>query len=159
MLFAVLDGLGHGPEAHHAVQEALGYIARAWEKGLEEIMWGCHERVRDTRGLALFLARFTGTPVREFECAGVGNVECKTAGGSRISPFSRDGIVGRVMRKVTSARYAYQEGDTFAIFTDGLHASFDLERFASLDALGAAHGLMDGFGKDYDDATVLIVKG
>ena len=157
-LFAVLDGLGHGPEAFHAVATAIDYIGSNTDKGMEELVWGCHEQARRTRGLALFLCRIWNGARSTMECAGVGNIEFKSVGPSRINPFSIDGIVGHRVRKVTVCEYPFQIGDIFAIFTDGLHSKFDLGKFSGMGTSEAAQNLLNGWGKDYDDATVLVIR-
>jgi len=157
-LFAVLDGLGHGPEANEACQKALEFIGPAWEEDLETIIWGSHEHVRDTRGLALFLCRFSDGEKKLLECAGIGNVEFKAFGDSTIAPFPRDGVVGHRVRKVSSFHYGYGEGGTFAVFTDGIHASFNLANVAHLEPPQAAQDILEKYGKDYDDATILLVR-
>lgn len=157
-LFAVADGLGHGPEAEAASKAALDYLSGRWEKGLEEMILGCHEHVRGTRGLALFLARLQNGGRRLFECAGIGNVECKVLGAPEIAPFCREGIVGHNVRKVTAFSYAYPAGCTFAVYSDGVHGGFDLAQVAKMDTGAAARALLERWGKDYDDATLLLVR-
>lgn len=157
-LFAVSDGLGHGPEAHHASAKALACLAQHWDEDLESVMWECHANLKDTRGIALFLARLTENGTRHLECTGVGNVEFRSTSASRMTPFCRDGIVGRNMRKVSVFHYEPAPGDTFAIFSDGIHTRFDIEAAAAKEPDHAAEGILTGWGKDYDDATILVVK-
>lgn len=157
-LFAVSDGLGHGPEAHHASSLAMEYLGGHWEEPLDELVWGCHAHVRGTRGLALFLARLSEAPGRAGECAGIGNVECRTVSESRIAPFCRDGIVGHAVRKVTSFQFEHAPGDTFAIFSDGIQSRFDLSAVAGMEPEAAAESVLQRWGRDYDDATILVVR-
>lgn len=156
-LFAVSDGLGHGTEAYLASASAMDYLSAHCEEGLETLLWGCHEHVRGTRGLALFLARFTLAGAPRFEYSGVGNVECRTVSAGQISPFCRDGIVGHTLRKVSAHSYECSPGDTFAVFTDGIHSRFDLQEALACDMEQAAETILARWGKDYDDATVLLV--
>jgi phosphoserine phosphatase RsbX len=157
-LFAVTDGLGHGPEAQHASEKALSVISGLWQSDMESIIWSCHERLRDTRGLALFLCRYTEGAEGLLECAGVGNVECKVFGREGIAPFPRDGIVGHRLRKVTPFQYPCDPGLTVAVYTDGIHGSFNLSEFGGLEPGTAVEAILGRFGKDYDDATVLVVR-
>jgi hypothetical protein len=157
-LFAVTDGLGHGPEAESVSQKALACVGEHWSEDLEEILRRCHQHLQGTRGLALFLARFTNGASRLFECAGVGNVECKVAGAPNVAPFCREGIVGHNMRKVSAFRYDLPRGCSFAIYSDGIHGGFDLEKYTKLDAGAAARAILERWGKDYDDATILLVR-
>jgi hypothetical protein len=157
-LFAVSDGLGHGPEAHHASTLAMAYLESHWEEDLDQMVWGCHAHVRSTRGLALFLARLTDGPKRSGECTGIGNVECRTVSESKIAPFCRDGIVGHAVRKVTSFQFEHAPGDTFAIFSDGIQSRFDLSAVAGLEPDAAVEEVIQHWSRDYDDATILVIR-
>lgn len=157
-LFAVADGLGHGPEAQDATQKALGYLGERWEAGLESLLLGCNEAVRNTRGLALFVCRVTEGSEHVLECSGVGNVDLKSAGPTRITPFPRDGVVGRGAFKTSVFRFDCVPGDLVAIYTDGISSKFDLAALKHLPAPRIAQSILEGHGRESDDATVLVVR-
>jgi len=156
-LFAVIDALGHGPEASEVSKRILSMISDMWEKSLEHIMFTCHKKLAGSRGAALFLARFHGAQSGILECTGVGNIECKTI-SNNTTPFSFNGIVGLHARKIHVFRIHYEENETYVFFTDGIHSRIDLKAFSALDVNSAAREILTRHGKDYDDATVLFIR-
>ncbi len=158
-LLAVADGLGHGPEAHKATRMALEFIEKNRDLDLEPLLWGCHEHTRGTRGLALFLCRIVQRDsICGLHCAGIGNVECATHGMGSFSPFPRDGIVGRNVRKITVFEGDCGPGSLMAIYSDGIHARLDLEESRDGTVQEACQRVLRNHGKSYDDATVMIVR-
>src|ERR1043165_2902575 len=72
-LAAVIDGLGHGPEAAKAAECAEAVLRRMPQAPLTDIVRTCHEDCRPTRGVVLSLARFDERGAMSW--LGVGNVE------------------------------------------------------------------------------------
>jgi len=157
-LFAVADGLGHGPEAHEASKAALDYIEEHRDKDLESLIWGCHEAVRKTRGLALFLVRITARTPSIIECGGIGNVECRTSGLGDFAPFPRDGVLGRNVRKVSIFTSPGAPGGIMALYSDGIRSRFDLPKYADCDPDVACEEILSEYGKHYDDASIMIIR-
>src|SRR5947209_16716346 len=99
VLMAVIDGLGHGPEAA-AIARSAGQV---FEENASEaptlLLNRCHKRLLGTRGAAISLAVFNGQD-NTLTWLGVGNVEGtlfrrdeKTT-PSRVSLLVRAGVVG-----------------------------------------------------------------
>ena len=59
-LAAVIDGLGHGPEAAHAASVAAAVLRRQPAEPVTDLMVLCHEALRPTRGAVMSLASFDG---------------------------------------------------------------------------------------------------
>lgn len=49
-LIAVMDGLGHGPEAHKATSAAIALIAEIPDAPLRSLFESCHQALQRTRG-------------------------------------------------------------------------------------------------------------
>src|SRR5258705_7337173 len=57
-LLAVVDGLGHGPEAAVVARAAIATLIRHADAPLESLMRRCHGAALQTRGVAMGLVRF-----------------------------------------------------------------------------------------------------
>src|SRR4051794_18488755 len=91
---AVIDGLGHGPDAALAAQAALDTLAAAPGLSPEQGLRVCHQALRKTRGAALSLAQINLT-TGHITYAGIGNVEARICQGhneQRLIAYR--GIVG-----------------------------------------------------------------
>src|SRR5271155_5727789 len=74
MIFAVIDGLGHGQAAAAAAEIAIATLERHIGHPLIEMLRHCHESLRGTRGVAMSLASFNIEDAM-LTWIGVGNVE------------------------------------------------------------------------------------
>lgn len=160
-LFAVVDGLGHGPGAHAASRAALDSLS-AWEgEPLDEVFFAAHDALRPTRGAVM------GACIVEPErgllfYAGVGNVETRIYGAPEPAhPVSNNGTLGLRLSAVRVWQYRWAEGTTVVLATDGLSARWDINSYPGL--LGKSPQLMAGilardFARDSDDATVLVAR-
>ena len=72
-VLAVIDGLGHGPEAAAAAQAAAQVIDKHRAEPLEVLLLLAHEQLTDSRGAAATVAIVDGAAGR-LEWLGVGNV-------------------------------------------------------------------------------------
>src|SRR5260221_455136 len=62
VLVAVVDGLGHGPEAAAAAQVAVDILTRHADEELLALVKRCHEGMLPTRGAVMSLASFHAHP-------------------------------------------------------------------------------------------------
>ena len=157
---AVVDGLGHGPDAARAAEAALGAVRANAGAAPAEVVRLAHGPLRATRGAALAVARLEhGGGVVRF--AGVGNISgvIATPGTSR-SMASHNGIVGHEMRKVQEFTYDWPAGATLLLHSDGVQTRWRLDAYPGLltrDAALVAGVLYRDFARGRDDATVLVL--
>lgn len=156
-LIAVIDGLGHGAEAHEASQKALEYVKEHAGEDLEEIIRGCHGHIRRTRGVSLALVR-VDRKNNSFSCCGVGNVETRILNKQTRHPISTAGIVGFNLRKIRTYEYPYKPPGVVLLYSDGVSTLFDPSEYPHLrrDPQRAAEQIIEEWGKETDDATILI---
>ncbi len=157
-LMAVIDGLGHGVEAYMASQKAREYVENHATEDLEEVVKGCDMHIRKTRGVSIGLVRIDRNTSR-FSCCGVGNVEMRILSRRSRHPISTAGIVGYNVRKIRMFDYPYDpEGVVVVIHSDGVSSRFDPFKYPHLrrDPQGVAEQIIDRWGKETDDATILI---
>ena len=73
-LVAVIDALGHGPEATEAALLAAELLRRKPGDPLPALMQECHRGLRRSRGIALTLTSFNARD-RQMTWSGIGNIE------------------------------------------------------------------------------------
>ena len=162
-ILAAADGLGHGAEAALAARLALGTVERFARQPLTEIVERCHETLRQTRGVALSLARWDAQD-QTLSWVGVGNVEALLVCGADESRKGRErlllrsGAVGVRMPALLSSTVAVPAGSLLIFVTDGIAGDFD----RGLDRLGrpqvVADRILASHSLDTDDALVLVAR-
>jgi len=159
----VIDGLGHGPMAMHAAQEALRDFHNADEHARpHDILRSAHAALKSTRGAVMAVAvirPLLGT----VDFAGVGNITAGIVSANEVRRLaSTDGTVGYSLRSVREQSYSWTPGATLIMSSDGLSTRWNL---AQHPALMTRHpsliaGVMHrDFSRGNDDATVVVVKG
>lgn len=152
MMLAVVDVLGHGPDAAEVASHAAEALdSFDLEAGVETWAHGLHDALARTRGAAVGLARMHED---ELQVAVVGNVEVRSC-GTRVGVVATPGIVGRRMRRLRSFSFAMQPGDRLAIHSDGLR-NIDLGSTRSLPPDEACDELMHAYASPLDDASILL---
>ncbi|AHH18151.1 SpoIIE family protein phosphatase [Nocardia nova] len=163
VLFAVLDGLGHGAAAADAADRAAQVLADNRAEPLDVLMVLCHRAMSDTRGAAVSLVLFGGDD--QVQWLGVGNVESRVVAIGPGKPEIRatalltGGIVGYLLPpNLQTQTVAIRPGDVLLMSTDGIVSDYvdtvDLARPAAeiADDILACHV------KDTDDALVLAAR-
>ena len=161
MMFAVIDGLGHGQAAAAAADIAIATLDRHIGDPLVEVLRRCHESLRGTRGVAMSLAAFN-TEEAILTWIGVGNVEGALLHRDPGLPCGklllRNGVVGSHLPTLRAEKLPVAPGDILTMVTDGVTA----EHFAlvAMDAHieSMADGILASACKGTDDAVVLAVR-
>ena len=158
VLVAVVDGLGHGPEAASAAKTAIAELEAAAGADLGAQLRRCHERLRDTRGAVVSLALFAPTSLTWL---GVGNVDGVLLRGASSAPehlLVRSGVVGRRLPSLEVSRLVVARGDVLIFATDGVKDHFADEPGAALGTPPTAERILVDYGKETDDALVMVVQ-
>jgi anti-sigma regulatory factor (Ser/Thr protein kinase) len=160
-VLAVVDGLGHGPDAHKAARTAVEALARNAAHGPGAIVQGMHEASRSTRGSAAGVCELDP---RQAACrfAGIGNVACAVVTGSETRHLlSHSGIVGHSVRKIQEFAAPWPPGGLLVMHSDGVASHWDLGAYPGLSvrhpALIAAVLYRD-FSRGRDDVTVVVAR-
>ncbi len=160
-LYAVIDGLGHGRGAREASDAAVGTFERWTGEPLDEILWAAHDALRPTRG-AVIGAIIVDKKREAFYYAGVGNVEVRVFGSPEPArPIPSNGTFGARVSSIRVWPYKWTEGVRFVLASDGLSTTWDIASYPGLtmkDPQLLAGILMRDYGRDTDDATVLVVS-
>ncbi|MEV0110234.1 SpoIIE family protein phosphatase [Nocardia sp. NPDC050799] len=162
VLFAVLDGLGHGAAAAAAVDRAIRVLAENRAEPLDLLMVLCHRAMSDTRGAAVTLALFGA---EETQWLGVGNIDSivLTAGptGPQVSAtaLQSGGIVGYRLPSVLQPQTVpVRPGDLLLMSTDGVEAEPGHGVDLAKSTADIAQELLSRHAKDTDDALVLAAR-
>ncbi len=157
VLLAVVDGLGHGPEAETAALAACTFVRDHASMGLSELMAGLDRAIARTRGAAITLVRVS-LATGEWTHIAVGNVEWSSLRRLENHPLTVPGVVGARVRKLVETRGQLASGDIVVLYTDGISSRFRLQSYSSLTAQAIADALLDQWAKDHDDATCVVIK-
>jgi len=157
-LLAVIDGLGHGPEAASAAKRAAETMKTCADNEPVEVVKRCHAALRATRGAALLVLSLS---FREalVTWAGVGNIEgwhMRPTG--REALLSRAGVVGYQITGPRRQSASLAPGDLFVLATDGISARFSesLTRTGRPEEL--AEAIFTNYARVTDDALVLVAR-
>lgn len=157
----VADGLGHGPDAARASQEAVRIFRLHQDEAPADVLAAVHAGIRHTRGGAVSVARYDGHGALAF--AGIGNVAgAVVSGGETKRTVSLAGTAGLVARRLQTFTYPFAPNSLFVMCSDGIGTTWSLDRYPGL--IGAHPSLVAGvlyrdFARGRDDATVLVARG
>ena len=158
-IYIMADGLGHGPIASDAAQEALKAFRRNFSRPPSEILLAVHEALRKTRGAAVAVAEILpGRRVLQY--AGSGNIASSIyCAGRSKSLVSMNGTPGHNMGTVQQFAYPWAEGSSLLMHSDGLSTRWDLADYPGLAGRHPsliAGVLLRDFSRIRDDATILV---
>ena len=153
------DGLGHGPLAAIAANEAVRAVLDGPVGEPAAAVARAHSRMSHTRGGALAVVQVTGRLVR---FCGLGNIAAVIlADGTRKSMLSVPGIAGHQARAIRQFEYDLPPGAAIFLHSDGLSSRWspeDLPGVNARDPLVAAAALLAEAGTRRDDASVLVLR-
>ncbi len=154
------DGLGHGPLANFAAIEAVNEFKQLQWTGLEHALACIDQRLKGTRGAAVFLAHAQDKNVIEYLSAGNVRGLIQTEGRSKTL-ISQNGTAGLRITKPKIYRQEWDNDDLLIFHTDGVKSNWDLTQYPGLHtghpSIIAAVIYRD-FHRDSDDATILVVR-
>lgn len=162
-LFAVIDGLGHGPEAAAASREAVRVLRAEPERPLRDLVEACHEALRKTRGAVMSLVSLD-TQSATIDWCGIGNVEGvllrAQPGDGRASEAitTRGGVVGYRIPSIKVSTLPLHPRDLFILATDGIRSGFTSEVDLDCDLQTIADGIFARHASKSDDALVLVAR-
>lgn len=157
---AIVDVLGHGPEAHEVAVQARRFLAQHWGESVVELMTRLHDHLRGSRGAGAglcLLDRRSGL----LQYTGIGNTVIRRFGSSEVRLLSREGIIGGSRRTPREEQMSLSAGDVILLYTDGIKDRFELQDYPQLLHHGAdtiARTVVQRFAKEHDDATCIALR-
>ena len=122
ILLSIVDGLGHGTEAHYACQCCLTEVIAHYDLEMIDLVKIVHDRIKGSRGVAIGLLKINENTV---EWLGVGNISIFMVNGEHqyLSSFSQSGIVGFILPRLIVR--SFKDIRNVVLFTDGLISTWD----------------------------------
>ncbi len=162
-LLAVMDGLGHGPEAAAAALEASAILQTNAGENVISLMQRCHAGLKSTRGATISLASFS---FRDglMTWMGVGNVQGillradRDRSDKEEALLLRPGVVGSHLPSLQAAVLPISPGDSLAFATDGVESNFDYSCLRCQPPGRAAESILARYAKGKDDALILVAR-
>ncbi len=160
LLAAIVDVLGHGPEAHDVAAEAEKFLMAHWSDSVVGLMNQLHQHLAGSRGAGAGLClvnRRSGL----LRYTGIGNTVIRRFGSSELRLPSRAGIIGNGRRSPKEEQMTLTPGDVVLLYTDGVKDRFQLNDYPQLlhhTAESIARTVIQRFGKDHDDATCIALR-
>jgi phosphoserine phosphatase RsbX len=160
-LVAVIDALGHGPEAARAAGVAMRVLEGHAREKPDVLLHQCHEQMRDTRGAAISAASFDG-PRRIMTWLGIGNVmgvlvRADPAVNPRVKQMVvYGGVVGYQLPDLRPLVVQVAPGDILILATDGVRSGFTEILPAAMNPQRLADRILRDYATRNDDALVLV---
>lgn len=157
----VVDGLGHGPDAAHAAQEAVRiFSAEPWMAPREQLA-RLHAGLRGTRGAALTVLR-ADDEAGTVRSAGAGNVLARLVSGtSDRTLLVQHGTAGVQIRTPEEVTTPWPAHAVLVVHSDGIEARWKpdvLHPVLGRDPVLAAALLLRDHCRGRDDATALVLR-
>ena len=159
-LIAVMDGLGHGPDAHEATSAAIAAIAETPDEPLRSLFERSNMALQRTRGVVMTIAAIAGDG--QMEWLGVGNVSGYVVRSApphhHEAALTRGGVVGWQMPSLHPRSARLDAGDVVIMATDGIRDGFAGSVEPILSPRVIASRILEENGRGYDDALVLVAR-
>jgi serine/threonine protein phosphatase PrpC len=162
LVVAVIDGLGHGPEAAHAAGRAAEIVETHPDERPDALLRRCHDALRSTRGAAMTVASIDPV-VGEMTWLGVGNVQAtvlqrRTRDARREWVPLRGGVVGYLLPALRPGTVRLQRDDVLVLATDGVRPVFGEWPAPAEAPQEVADRILADQSRGTDDALVLVAR-
>lgn len=157
-LIGIIDILGHGQEAHELARFSEKWFDKHLSSDVASLMQALHLELKSSRGSAITLAYVTGN---EITVTGVGNTILYCVGEQVTSFVAQPGIVGSNFPRLRPVTASVQPGNMLILTTDGISEHIDSSQLISRSRMSArqlVNGLLNDYGKMYDDATCMAMR-
>lgn len=161
LVVTLLDGLGHGPQAHDAAELGIAAAAEAHMQSADEVIARMHARMSRSRGGAAAVFCYDSA-TSQVQFAGIGNISAAIHDGntSRGLP-SHPGIVGAQFRRIQPFNLVTEAGNLVLMHSDGLQTRWNIKQYEGLfyrhPALVVAV-LQRDFDRGRDDTGIIAVR-
>ncbi|NCF64938.1 MAG: SpoIIE family protein phosphatase [Chloroflexi bacterium] len=160
VFLAIVDALGHGPNANDIAVQIRTFLDAEWQEDVVSTLLGLHEAIRGSIGAAVGLASLD-LASGKLRYTGVGNTVIRKFGTRSIRLPSTEGVVGSRMRSPREQKLQLDETEVLTFYSDGIKDRFELSEYPQLiyeSSRSVARKIVRNYGKQYDDATCLVVR-
>lgn len=161
VLLAVVDGVGHGPDARHAAELAIKTLEDMETSSLIPLVRCCQQKLQGTRGVVLSMAFFSAAD-GTMTWLGVGNVEGvllrRQSEPRQESLLVRGGLVGAHLPPISASTVPVTHGDLLVLATDGIRGGFTERLNMNASTQEIAQHIIEQHWRNTDDALVLVAR-
>lgn len=163
---AMIDGLGHGPEAEQAAVESVAAFAEIADRTPNEQLREIHKKIRKTRGAVMSIVHVDNIN-RQLTYCGVGNILTRLVNislGAASRTFNTyNGIVGHTIPSTLNNTTMPWDAklDMLILHSDGLSNRWDLTRYPNIlqhHSMILCAALYKDYQRGTDDATVAVIR-
>jgi anti-sigma regulatory factor (Ser/Thr protein kinase) len=157
------DGLGHGPEANKAVNEAEAAFRVFPDQSPTETLRFLHNSIKKTRGAVINIVTYDLT-AKEWLSAGVGNIAARFLGpaGALRNHMSYNGIVGHnIPNTMNDSHYLAEQYNQVLLCSDGIRTRIDMLKYPQIykyDQAVLAAAIYKDHARRNDDMSVILAK-
>jgi anti-sigma regulatory factor (Ser/Thr protein kinase) len=157
----MVDGSGHGPEAHKAALRAIEIFRTQTDRGVEPVAQAIDRALAVTRGAAVAVAEIDPAS-GQVNFVGIGNISAALIDqGSVRRMISNNGTAGHIAPRIRAFQYPFRNETTVIMHSDGLTPRWDLNDYPGL--IAAHPSLIAGilyrdFRRGRDDASIVVVR-
>ena len=158
ILLAIIDGLGHGKQAHHIAKRAESFLRTSWRSEVVSTILALHDALKDTEGAAAGIC-VVDIATGDLKYTGVGNTVIRAFGSRENRLMSAPGTLGHQLRTPQEHRLHLEAGDVLVLYTDGIKERFELTDYPQLryqSARTVARTIVERFGKPHDLSLIHI---
>lgn len=160
---AVIDGLGHGPEAAAAAAKARELLAQSEKLSGKQLVQLCHRRLIGTRGAVLGIVDLDRSQ-NLWRGISLGNISIAFYGHDEYTPVTNGGIAGYSLPSPLLDWSAPRSpGQILVMHSDGIGQLAGLGELlngglGSAQAQDLAESIATKYGKIEDDLAILVAK-
>ncbi|QEC75056.1 ATP-binding SpoIIE family protein phosphatase [Mucilaginibacter ginsenosidivorax] len=156
------DGLGHGPEANKAINEAAAAFKIFPDYSPTETLRFIHSAIKKTRGAVINVVGFNYAD-RKWSSAGIGNIAARLFGPVNFkNHMSYNGIVGHnIPNTMNDQQYLAEEFNQVMLCSDGIKTRIDMNKYPQIfryDLSVLAAAIYKDHARKNDDMSVIIAK-
>lgn len=156
------DGLGHGPEANLAVNEAANAFKIFPDYSPTETIRFIHNSIKKTRGAVINIVGYDFAR-KVWASVGVGNIAARMFGPVNLkNQMSYNGIVGHnIPNTMNDQEYSAEEFNQVMLCSDGIKTRIDMARYPMMykyDTTILAAAIYKDHARRNDDMSVIIAK-
>ncbi|MDJ0878874.1 MAG: ATP-binding protein/SpoIIE family protein phosphatase [Halieaceae bacterium] len=160
LMTAVIDGLGHGPEANRVSSTARDFLQHRWSQDVVDTMRKLHDELRGSLGAVAGIAVIDSRS-GQVNFSGIGNIAYRVFGQRNLRLMSAAGNLGHQIRSPRQEQHTLAEDEVIVIYSDGISDRFELQDYPQIlyqSADTIARTVVERFGKAHDDATCIALR-
>ena len=156
------DGLGHGPEANKAINEAAGVFKVFPDYSPTETLRFIHSNIKKTRGAVINVVGYE-FDTKTWISAGIGNIAARFMGPVTFkNHMSYNGIVGHnIPNTMNDQLYPFDQYNQVMLCSDGIKTRIDMLKYPQMykyDQTILAAAIYKDHARRNDDMSVVLAK-